>query len=90
VRQLPSAVAAYRSTPTFDESSIPAGLLRAHSTKPGVWGRIVVEQGELLYRILESGREQRLSPDLPGIIEPGVLHEVAVVGPVRFRVEFLK
>ena len=90
MRQLPPDVAPYRSTPIFDQGSIPAGLRRAHSTKPGVWGRIVVEEGELLYRIVESGEEQRLSRGLPGIIEPGVLHEVVVVGAVRFRVEFLK
>lgn len=90
MRQLPPDVAPYRSTPTFDEGSVPAGLQRAHCTKPGVWGRIVIEEGELLYRILASGQEQRLSRDCHGIIEPEVLHEVAVVGPVRFRVEFLK
>jgi tellurite resistance-related uncharacterized protein len=90
VRDLPDGLEVYGATSSFDQDSVPAGLTRSHATKPGVWGRIVVEHGELLYRILASGEEHRLSKDQPGIVEPQVRHEVAVVGPVQFRVEFLR
>jgi len=32
----PKGLAAYRRTPDFDGRTLPAGLRRAHSTKPGV------------------------------------------------------
>jgi len=90
MRELPPSVRPYKVTKTFDEHNVPPGLLRAHRTKRGVWGRILVESGELSYRIVESGEEHRLTSACPGVIEPEVLHEVALVGPVRFVVEFSK
>lgn len=81
----------YKRTPEFDETSVPAGLLRAHQTKEGTWGRIVVLSGSLLYRILEPEVEEIvLSEDRFGVVEPTVLHEVAPIGNVRFYVEFLR
>ena len=89
MKSLPSAVAFYRRTPEFTEDTVPAGLTRAHRTKAGVWGRIVVLEGRLLYRIHEpSAGELTLDPDRPGVIEPAVEHEVEPLGRVRFFVEF--
>ena len=86
---LPFTVAFYRRTPEFTETSVPEGLRRSHRTKAGVWGRIVVLEGRLLYRILEAPvREFTLDADNPGIVEPEVEHEVEPLGPVRFFVEF--
>ena len=91
VRALPESAAVYRSTAVFDESSVPAGLLASHSTRAGVWGRIVIEQGRLLLRFLEPQIEEvLLDPEHPGIIPPEVHHQVEPLGPVRFRVEFLR
>ena len=70
---------------------MPAGLLRSHTTKSGVWGRICVNEGTLRYRILEPQREEhRLTPGVDGIVEPENPHEVEPMGKVRFFVEFLK
>ncbi|HEU4375340.1 MAG TPA: DUF1971 domain-containing protein [Telluria sp.] len=89
MNKLPDDVAHYKSTPEFTETTIPPGLLRAHSTAPGVWGRIKVLEGTLRYRELEPALEEHvLSPDHPGIIAPQAKHEVAAIGPVRFCVEF--
>ena len=91
MKALPDGLVPTRRTPTFTEDTIPAGLLRSHTTKPGVWGRIVVAEGRLRYTILEPVREQHvLGPDAPGIVEPEVPHEVAAEGAVRFWVEFLR
>jgi tellurite resistance-related uncharacterized protein/ribosomal protein S18 acetylase RimI-like enzyme len=92
VKQLPAAAVPYRRTSEFDEQSVPQGLRRAHSTKPGVWGRIRVLEGRLLYRILPErggGEEVELVPGTDGIIEPAVQHQVEPLGRVRFFVEFL-
>ena len=89
MKDLPDGVEAYKRTPDFTESTVPAGLLRSHHTKPGVWGVIRVLEGELLYRILEPGVEEHvLAPGVDGIVEPEVAHEVEPRGPVRFYVEF--
>jgi tellurite resistance-related uncharacterized protein len=91
VRTLPESAAVYRTTAVFDESSVPAGLLGAHTTRTGVWGRIVVEQGRLLLRFLEPEIEEvLLDAEHPGIIPPEVRHQVQPLGAVRFRVEFLR
>ena len=91
MQQLPNSVSTYKRTPDFTQDSIPPGLLRAHSTKPGTWGLIVVEEGELLYRILEPDLEEiHLSPRRIGIVEPTVRHEVVAIGEVKFHVEFLR
>lgn len=81
----------YKQTPVFDETSIPEGLLRRHTTKAGVWARIHVLEGELVFRLLEpEASEVRLSPTRGGEVGPQVPHEVAACGPVRFYVEFLR
>ena len=91
MKSLPSDARAYRRTPEFSQATVPKGLRRRHSTKPGVWGRICVLEGSLRYRILEPELEEHvLTPDHPGVIEPAVAHEVALLGEVLFFVEFLR
>ena len=91
MKELPQTARSYRRTAEFTQSSVPQGLLQAHRTRAGVWGRIVVVQGALTYRILEPALEEHcLDPECSGVIEPTVRHEV-VPGPgVRFYVEFYR
>ena len=89
MKSLPPGLVAYKRTPEFTTDTVPAGLLRQHNTKAGVWGLIVVVEGLLDYRILEPVIEEIcLSPTLPGVVEPEVPHEVAPRPGVRFYVEF--
>jgi tellurite resistance-related uncharacterized protein len=89
LKKLPHDLAPQRWTREFSESTVPAALRRRHTTRPGVWGRIVVLRGLLRYRILEPSLEEHvLSSGCPGIVEPGVPHEVEPLGEVRFYVEF--
>ena len=91
MRKLPWAAFEIRRTREFDERTVPAGLLAEHRTKPGTWGRIVVSEGRLRYRILAPALEEHvLVPGKPGVVEPEVPHEVAPEGAVRFHVEFLR
>ena len=88
---LPTNVEPYRTTKTFTDATIPDGLQKGHITKEGVWGRIVVEEGTLLYALCPpQGLAWLLQPGRPAIIAPGQLHEVKLQGPVRFRVEFYR
>ena len=90
MKTIPDSVTAYRRTPEFSEETVPKALLRSHSTKAGVWGRIVVLEGALRYRILPTGEEHRLASGTDGVVEPTVEHEVAPIGSVCFFVEFLR
>jgi tellurite resistance-related uncharacterized protein len=91
MKRLPANVSAYKRTPEFVDDTIPAGLLKSHSTKAGVWGKIVVIDGRLRYRILEPTLEEFvLGPGTAGIVEPTIRHEVEPVGRVRFYVEFFR
>ena len=93
--EIPAGYIAYKRTAVFDESSIPPGLKKNHSTKPGVWGVIHVLSGRLRYCIDgpdggggRDGRELMLDPETPGIILPEMLHHIVAADPVRFFVEF--
>lgn len=85
---LPADVKAYRQTARFTNETMPAGLLADHRTKVGVWGRIVVEQGQLQYSCAQGVFV--LQPGVVGIVEPNVVHHVMPLGEVAFYVEFLK
>lgn len=88
---LPGGLIAFTRTPDFTASTVPSGLLHQHRTQPGVWGRIVVLDGSVLYRILVSHAEEiTLSPGQDGIVEPGTAHEVVPSEGARFFVEFYK
>lgn len=89
MKTLPEDVRPYQRTPEFTEASVPAGLLKQHSTKAGTWGKIQVLEGRLWYRILAPEAEEiLLTPERFGVVEPQVPHEVCPDGPVRFYVEF--
>lgn len=92
MKSLPKNLTHYQSTPEFTETTIPKGLLKAHSTKDGVWGKIVIFEGSLKYRIhatpFQAEEINILDEQRYGVVEPTILHEVESIGPVRFRVEF--
>jgi tellurite resistance-related uncharacterized protein len=89
MKNLPDSVTSYSRTPDFTRSTVPKGLLRQHQTKAGTWGKIVVLEGKLRYRILEPEIEAiELSPERYGVVEPTVPHEVEPIGHVLFYVEF--
>jgi tellurite resistance-related uncharacterized protein len=91
MKDLPISVHSYKQTPVFTNLTVPKGLLKAHQTKAGTWGKIVVLEGSLRYRILTSNPEEViLSPEKHGVIEPCILHEVEPINQVRFYVEFYR
>ena len=89
--QLPEPAEAYKTSPEYTEHTIPEGLLHDHRTRAGVWGRIVVREGKLMYALSDPhGAAWILRPGIDGIIAPGKPHWIAPHGPVRFVVEFLR
>jgi tellurite methyltransferase len=88
--EMPENFAAYRKTAEFTEKTIPKGLLDNHSTKPGIWGRIHVIEGKLIYRVDALDVKFEISPGAPGIVIPEIKHHIEPVGPVTFFVEFYR
>lgn len=85
----PAGLRLIRTTPEFDESTVPTGLLSAHRIAPRVWGRLRVVAGSIRFvfegehsaaRIVRAGETQTIPPE--------VSHHVELIGPVRFVVEF--
>lgn len=78
----------YRSTPVFDETTLPAALRGEHRTKAGVWGVLRVIAGSVRLRFPEPGLDQVLTVDKPGLILPDQPHFVELLGPMRMQVDF--
>lgn len=85
---LPPGVVAYRRTNEFTEQTLPAGLRKDHSTKPGVWALIHVLEGRLRYCVPSWRYDEVLEPGKLGIVAPEVEHFVEPQGAVRMFVEF--
>jgi len=83
-----STPAPYKSTPVFDENTLPAGLRKEHRTKAGVWGVIRVLEGRLRYRVLDPVSKTILDPDNTGFILPDQPHLVEPLGAMRMQVDF--
>lgn len=81
-------MAAYRSTPIFDEVTLPAALRADHRTKAGTWGVINVLEGQLRLTFVDPPESQMLSPGRPGLVNPGQTHFVTPVGTTRLRIDF--
>lgn len=81
---------AYKSTPVFDEKTLPAALQKAHCTKAGTWGLLELLSGELTYVIEESGSSRRMATGDKQIIEPQQLHHVELTGAMQMQVHFFR
>lgn len=89
LNELPQNLQKYSETPVYTQDTVPAALLKDHNTKPGVWGRITVLQGRLMYMIV-AHPAQPVDAQHPGIIRPEEKHCVAVPEDVTFKVEFFR
>jgi cupin 2 domain-containing protein len=87
--ELPEGLTLQRTTPTFDETTVPAALRKAHLVADGVWGRLVVSSGSVGFvfdddpdavRTVSAGESQVIPPARP--------HHLVVDGPVTLAVEF--
>jgi tellurite resistance-related uncharacterized protein len=78
----------YRSTPVFDQDTLPTALRARHDTKAGVWGLICVIEGALRLTYLDPPGESVLVPGKPGLVLPGQPHFVTPIGIMRMRVDF--
>jgi tellurite resistance-related uncharacterized protein len=88
--ELPEGLEVVRTAGPFDESSVPAGLQRAHRVAAATWGRLHVLEGRVRFTLQTAPpliRELVYGDRQP--IPPEVEHEVTLIGPVRLEVDFL-
>lgn len=78
----------YRSSPVFDENTIPAALRREHRTKAGVWGVIEVIEGRVKFMRPGHPDATILAPGQPGLVLPEQPHFVEPIGPMRMQIHF--
>lgn len=87
--RMPGGLRLARTTPMFDEESVPERLLAAHRIADGVWGRLVVHSGALVFAFeddrtspyrVEAGESIDIPPRRP--------HRLILDDPVRFQIEF--
>ena len=86
---LPEGLVHLRTTPEFDEHSVPSGLLAAHRVAAGVWGLLRVRSGSIDF-VFEDGATpaRRVRAGDTQVIPPGDRHHLELVGSVTFAVEF--
>ena len=78
----------YKTTPVFDENTLPEAIRNAHNTKAAVWGLLRVLEGKARLVFHDPARVLAVSVGNPGVIMPEAVHHVELDGPVRLQVEF--
>jgi len=87
--ELPEALRFVRSSPVWDEHSLPRALRRAHRVATGTWGRITVHQGRLQFRAqTDPPLQVVLGPHTTQAIPPDVEHDVTPLGTALVSIDF--
>lgn len=90
MKQLPDKVKAYNKSQTYTDRSTPGMMKNEHRTRAGVWAKIVVQKGEVIYMIPSDDETHTLTIDNPGIVEPTVFHKIEPQQGARFYLEFYR
>lgn len=80
----------YKTTPVFDEVTLPQAIRNAHNTKAGVWGLLRVLEGKVRLVFHDPASTVRVTPETPAPIPPEAVHHVELDGPMRMQVEFYR
>ena len=89
--ETPDEANVFHRTEIFDQDSVPGPLQQRHRTGQGIWARLTIVHGSLVFVEHEPfGRRTVLAPDVPGVVVPEVPHQVEITGPVRFLLEFAR
>ena len=93
MKQLPENVSKVSRTASFTKETVPAALLKDHSTKKGAWGKLVVESGFVYYTITDSEEieSHEINQSNYGVIAPEQLHHVELMtDDTVFHIEFME
>lgn len=88
--ELPEGLRPTRTTATWDVTTMPTALGRAHRVAAETWGLLEVEAGEVRFVAdTEPVTDVLVTPARPQPIPPELDHRVAPDGGARFHVTFL-
>jgi len=87
---LPADAEYVRTTPTFTEASVPAGLLAEHLVAAGNWAVLLVETGALSFVFDDGSEAVSLLAGDRQVIPPGRYHHLVIDEPVSFSIEFYR
>ncbi|MBI1181371.1 MAG: DUF1971 domain-containing protein [Alphaproteobacteria bacterium] len=88
--EMPDTVRAYQKTQIFTDRTTPGMMKNDHRVRSGVWAKIVVQKGEVVYEIPERDETATLTPDAPGVIEPLVTHRILPKPGSKFYLEYYR
>lgn len=81
----------YREGPEWNAATVPAGLLKRHELKAGVWGELTVVSGRVRMRYhAPIDRVVELGVGDIGIVPPEVPHELEILGDAVVRLDFYR
>lgn len=88
--ELPSGLQVARTTATWDASTMPATLGRAHRVAAGTWGLLEVEAGQVRFvAATDPPIDVLVTPAEAQPIPPELDHHVEPAAGARFHVTFL-
>ena len=86
--ELPEGLVVVGRAGPWDQDSLPAGLLRAHRTAEGRWGRLQVLDGSVDFQFEREGAPVvHLESGSGQTIPPGAPHHLVPAGAVRLELE---
>ncbi len=90
--ELPEGLTQLGSAGPWDQDTLPSGLLNAHRTPEGRWGRLQVFDGAIDFQFEreepETSPARRLEAGAVQPIPPGAPHRLIPAGPVRLELQF--
>ena len=88
---MPNGFELVRTTDVFDNTTVPAGLLRAHRVADGVWARLIVHTGSVTF-VFEDQPDQQIIVNAGEhvAIPPARLHHLELEQPSTFAVAFYR
>ncbi|MEN3950560.1 DUF1971 domain-containing protein [Iodidimonas sp. SYSU 1G8] len=87
---IPETMQAYQKTQIYTDKTTPGMMKNDHSVRNGVWAKIVVQKGEVVYEVPTRQETQTLTPESPGIIEPMVTHRILPQPGAKFYLEYYR
>ncbi len=87
---LPPEVTCYKETPVWTAETMPKGLLKAHSTMAGVFVRVSVIEGSMIFVYELSGSKVPLTAGETAVARPKALHHVEPLSGLKFKLQFYR
>jgi len=77
-------------TQVFTDKTTPGMMKNDHRVRSGVWAKLVVQKGEVVFEIPERNETITVTADSPAIIEPVVMHRILPQAGARFYLEYYR